>query len=704
MRKRFLLLVLIGLLVAGFRGKAHTETEPPPYKPLPAPITIQESRSFPHPLEIFIRAPDYGVWSGYYQNGTKPEIVVKTHPTAIGMIGEAAVGTAPYYCEDCFRYNMEIAHAWGMKHSSRICAETNENINEVDPQTRANLLQAGCISIDGNTIGSGDANLFKLCTNNPVWREHLVEVAKRSIAWGADGIHIDAWQGTHMSLDKPGNGCFCQYCMEGFREYLRAKYSAEELRGFGILDIDSFNYGDFIRVQYLTLYNDTRWEVPLFRDFETYQLKSITQFWSEAIEEIRAYGITLGKEIYFSANTAQLYVNTLPIAYALDYLAPEYTYGFPPNSRSIPDYKIGISLGTPVLTLPQSHSSQTVQIMTRPDATNLWKIYTAEAYSARGFAIEPYGYPIFWTENPTTFDGNIDDLKPYYDFIVTNNRYYENRVSTARTAVVYAYYNNYWWGGSVWDFYGICNLLLDAHFQYDVLFSGDDEWMEDKLTLNALQRYEVVVLPNTISLSDRQVDLLLSYVRLGGSIIAFGEIGAYSKWGQEKVERPELESLLTEGSHNYGLGKFVYMPGQVGSNYLNTRDAPVRQQFSEALGGLIYPNIQTDASENVAILEYWNSKTQSVLLHLINYDYDLEKQQINSRKNIDIEVLLYEPLSGKNLALFYSSPDWKNVERLKYEMNGGKVKFTIPKLDFYAVVTIGKISGTSWIPLLLLDD
>jgi hypothetical protein len=92
------------------------------------------------------------------------------------------------------------------------------------------------------------------------------------------------------------------------------------------------------------------------------------------------------------------------------------------------------------------------------------------------------------------------------------------------------------------------------------------------------------------------------------------------------------------------------------------------------------------------------------VLHVINYDYDLDKQQINSQKNIDLELLLYEPLIGKDLILYYSSPDWKGVERLKYEINGGKVKFTIPRLDFYAVVSIGKSVTMPWIPLLLFNE
>ena len=60
-----------------------------------------------------------------------------------------------------------------------------------------------------------------------------------------------------------------------------------------------------------------------------------------------------------------------------------------------------------------------------------------------------------------------------------------------------------------------------------------------------------------------------------------------------------------------------------------------------------------------------------------------------------MEVLLYDELLGKDLAIYYVSPDWTGVEELDYEVNEGKVSFTVPKLDFYGVVCITVDNGTS---------
>ena len=237
--------------------------------------------------------------------------------------------------------------------------------------------------------------------------------------------------------------------------------------------------------------------------------------------------------------------------------------------------------------------------------------------------------------------------------------------------------------------YGICNLLLDAHFQYDVLFSGDDDWMKDKLNLETLERYEVVILPNTRNLSDKQVSLLLSYVDSGGQVVGFGDIGTRDEKGHE-VYREQLRSLIVKGVHSYGRGEFIYMEGKPGSDYFNSRYASTREEFAKLLKGLTQLNILTNANENVAMLEYWNGDTGSLVIHLINYAYDINAQCLSSQQNMDLEVVLPEELVGRDLTLHYSSPDWTGVQELEYKSSGGNIRFQVPKLDFYGVVSIGQ--------------
>lgn len=512
------------------------------------------------------------------------------------------------------------------------------------------------------------------CTNNPVWREFLLEYAKRGIDCGADGIFIDIWLGSYsVVLDE--NGCFCEYCMQGFRGYLKERYSAEELESFGIENIDNFDYGDFIRERYLTTYRERRWEVPLFSDFLDYQMASIREFWHEYITEIRAYGLEHDKEVYVTANIPDLMAHWLPIQDELEYIYSEYTLPYPPQGRSIPDFKLARSLGMPAVISPQTAQAT---LLARDDLTTLMKIYTAEAYSARGFLFVPYEAPAKTLEGWQNYSADLGELSPYYDFIYNNEQCYENLFSTSKIVVLYPFSSAMWSGTD--DFYQISKLLLDSHFQHDVLFAGDDGWIEDNLSLSQLNEYEVVILPNTSHLSDIQVSLLLSYAESGGNIFAFGEIGSRDE-NDKEVERGLLESLLVEGSHDFGLGKFIY-----------SGDSSTKEEVGGILSGLIQPCIQTNANENVAMLEYWNNETHSIVIHLINYAYDIETEHLSPQENINLEVVLDPELLGKDLSVSYMSPDWTSIEELSYTLSDGSVEFQVPNLEFYGVVSVGEAS------------
>lgn len=72
--------------------------------------------------------------------------------------------------------------------------------------------------------------IYHGCLNNPNWRKVIKAFVKRGIERGVDGFAINYFY---------TNGCMCQYCQRGFREHLRQRYTAAELRKqFGIENLD----------------------------------------------------------------------------------------------------------------------------------------------------------------------------------------------------------------------------------------------------------------------------------------------------------------------------------------------------------------------------------------------------------------------------------------------------------------------------------
>lgn len=76
--------------------------------------------------------------------------------------------------------------------------------------------------------------IYHGCLNNPDWRRVIKAFVKRGIARGVDGFAINYFY---------TNGCMCKHCQRGFREHLRQRYTAAELRKqFGIDHLDTFRF------------------------------------------------------------------------------------------------------------------------------------------------------------------------------------------------------------------------------------------------------------------------------------------------------------------------------------------------------------------------------------------------------------------------------------------------------------------------------
>jgi hypothetical protein len=48
--------------------------------------------------------------------------------------------------------------------------------------------------------------------------------------------------------------------------------------------------------------------------------------------------------------------------------------------------------------------------------------------------------------------------------------------------------------------YGACQILVDAHIPFDVLFTGDGNILQDTITVNDLKKYKVVYLTHDRSI------------------------------------------------------------------------------------------------------------------------------------------------------------------------------------------------------------
>jgi hypothetical protein len=249
------------------------------------------------------------------------------------------------------------------------------------------------------------------------------------------------------------------------------------------------------------------------------------------------------------------------------------------------------------------------------------------------------------------------------------------------------------------------NLLLDANKQYDVLYAGDNQWVNDKLTIEALNHCELLILPNVKNMSDKQLDNVLNYVNQGGTVLAFGDTGLYDERNNPR-KRPKLNALMSEGTHKYGMGKFVHVKNELGTTYLENKDAKIRQKVVDLISRQSTDNIKVSNANNVVTTGYLN-KEGSQIIHIINYNYNPKTQLFNQQNNLNMEVALNKELLGKELEVRYSTPDEEGVKELEYHSSGKTVSFKLPNLKVYGVVFIGEkkllVPGSEVIRLLCLS-
>lgn len=84
----------------------------------------------------------------------------------------------------------------------------------------------------------GGMHEYWACLNNPHWRQVLKAWVRFGIAQGVDGF-ISNYFYRH--------NCLCQYCVSGFRDYLRRRFTPEELKSrFSIDDLEHHHFQEIV--------------------------------------------------------------------------------------------------------------------------------------------------------------------------------------------------------------------------------------------------------------------------------------------------------------------------------------------------------------------------------------------------------------------------------------------------------------------------
>ena len=192
-----------------------------------------------------------------------------------------------------------------------------------------------------------------------------------------------------------------------------------------------------------------------------------------------------------------------------------------------------------------------------------------------------------------------------------------------------------------------------ANRPFDVAVFHDGVHRDDDATVDALSRYERVVLPGCSSLTQKQIDALLSYLDDGGRVTVYGELGGPS--GAADVERLR--------GHEGTIVVDSYEP-----------DVVTPEPSQVLLRGMTRSavNIQLPVEGRAA-------------LHVINYDYDTERECTPVATDVAVEVRLpFRPTTARVHAPGVPTAD---LELTADSGEGATVaRVTVPEIGVYAII------------------
>lgn len=515
---------------------------------------------------------------------------------------------------------------------------TMQGYESLDPEAGIEERTA-CLTLSGEKAAffwsSEKPQPYILCNNNPEWAARLHSRIRESVLAGASGIHIDEVEGIAGFLFAAG---FCPHCMEAFREHLRENFpdAKERYERFGIKDLDTFDYGAYLRSLGVPLQQDPN--KNLRREYVIFQLLSRRRQIESLVRLAKQTGDT---DVAVSANTTflsphkQIFMPFLDLAVYEAFMTP------PPEGRylSMHIWARGIDPAKRFVIFPVSTNMLGFSAEDWP-VIAFWMLEAlagGQSFLVPFDAYTGYGPRFTIPAKPLapvgaylrSFAGRFPEPQPVadvgvlYDFATGIDQYIESGftlpVAPIRVDQVLLVI-----GGA----------LQKAHIPYEVIYTGDRRFVTKVPTLADLRRFSVIVLPKSPMLVEETRHNLDAYRKAGGTVVDVGD-------------------PLTPDA----IAKIV----------------------SSALPSHL---MKTSAGQGIAIVP-WRSG-DSLLFHFLNYSFNRSTRSFSPVDKLDVWLRLPPEFNLTGGRLTVESP-WDTGQSIPFEIVKGELHFTLPSLSSYAL-------------------
>lgn len=531
------------------------------------------------------------------------------------------------------------------------------------------------------TYGFQQSFRYRPCFKNQDYLDYLKKVVRFGIGEAkTDFIHFD-----NFDLNAEPDSCHCPWCVKGFREHLKKKYSdRQRIERFGFADIDYVNPPEWNasnRPEKLQVISD-----PGIQEWIDFRC----QLMADALHQMAAYAKSLNPEVVIEVNPHGITGGNRAWEAGLD------------HARFLPMTQV---FWTEEPNQPGVQSDG--RLVSRIRSYKLARAFNniLFAYNDRDevAAAECLAF------NQTLGWGGIYPLsatiRKYIDFYRANRQLFEQARDLADVAVLRSY-------ASIAYNQASCQLaailteqaLIEGAVPFHLIF---DQHLEN------LKPYRILVLPDSECLSDAQIALIRTYVENGGGLVVMGVSGMYDEWRRARPTpglaglvdaKPSIHAYeehaqrhIEEGPEmrkQVGRGRVLYIPSmrfdgplpEFGSYFkVDNRYWKNPANAREFLEGLAWVR-NGEASVHVKGPRYLTANAaeqtakRTTSVHLVNYNS-------HSAAATGIEVACRNPKGARARSVRLYSPD-ASAATLEPAAQGETTVFRLPEIRTYGIAYV----------------
>lgn len=467
-------------------------------------------------------------------------------------------------------------------------------------------------------------------------------------------------------------GCYCDSCLEGFRNHLRERYLADELAGWGIENGETFDMREYLKAK--PRFGFGLLEDPIVREWIKFQNIWHYLRWAQKVVALKKRGLEMGRSVCVYGNQTAL--EMLPTAACITQFNDVVQLE---GSETELYYLMGRGSGNGTRVV-WTRGEWGIPFARR-HVLDWPKLTICNLKRRMGLALAFGGfkrYYLWWNldncrqEEP---DAYCPDASPQYEFTQRYARYmnehralYGPREMVTQVGIVYSYPSHMWRSFSalgidakawVAEFHDWCEWMLDNHIQFDVVYFGHPEMWDHSETLAQLNRYMVLVIPSADCLTEAQADTLRNCADSGTRIYVTGSLGTRDE-DYNNLERPRSDGISTREAHRSG-------------DMLKNLKA-------------VSP-IDVDAGEDVRVTVWRGTEGNWWTVHLFTHQYDRQRDRAIPHGPIQVTLKVPKEMRIDSVLALSFEHDAYDLE---YTRQGEGLTFALPQFGQYTMVAVGE--------------